>query len=226
MGDEVSQMIRNLHNSREYDLPRSKIFLFSTPRPNELLCNCTGIIGRDGRELNPYWSRILPKRRSRAANRSANTQILQGSPGRLRGVVRQRHRRAGRRAPDPADQGRHDPEQRRRRGRRQEQEFIARRHGRSSCIPAKSHNSNGCSMIITTSPTRASCRSRAKASWWQAAVFRPSTRRWPRRGSPRNVFRTARHRHGGGDVAARRDSPRKLPVSDLRDALLKDGAVI
>src|ERR1700730_16516170 len=53
MGDEVSQMIRNLHNSREYDLPRSKIFLFSTPRPNELLCNCTRIIGRDGRELNP-----------------------------------------------------------------------------------------------------------------------------------------------------------------------------
>src|SRR6202142_3568715 len=53
MGNEVSQMIRNLHNSREYDLPRSKIFLFSTPRPNELLCNCTRIIGRDGRELNP-----------------------------------------------------------------------------------------------------------------------------------------------------------------------------
>ena len=53
MGDEVSQMIRNLHNCREYDLPRSKIFLFSTPRPNELLCNCTRIIGRDGRELNP-----------------------------------------------------------------------------------------------------------------------------------------------------------------------------
>jgi FAD dependent oxidoreductase len=53
MGDEVSQMIRNLHNSKEYDLPRSKIFLFSTPRPNELLCNCTRIIGRDGRELNP-----------------------------------------------------------------------------------------------------------------------------------------------------------------------------
>jgi len=53
MGEEVSQMIRNLHNSREYDLPRSKIFLFPTPRPNELLCNCTRIIGRDGRELNP-----------------------------------------------------------------------------------------------------------------------------------------------------------------------------
>jgi hypothetical protein len=53
MGEEVSQMIRNLHNSKEYDLPRSKIFLFSTPRPNELLCNCTRIIGRDGRELNP-----------------------------------------------------------------------------------------------------------------------------------------------------------------------------
>ena len=46
-------MIRNLHNSREYDLPRAKVFLFPTPRPNELLCNCTRVIGRDGRELNP-----------------------------------------------------------------------------------------------------------------------------------------------------------------------------
>src|SRR5580700_8147994 len=51
LGDEVSQMIRNLHNSREYDLPRAKVFMFPTPRPNELLCNCTRIIGRDGREL-------------------------------------------------------------------------------------------------------------------------------------------------------------------------------
>jgi hypothetical protein len=53
LGDEVTQMIRNLHNSHEYELPRAKIFLFPTPRPNELLCNCTRIIGRDGRELNP-----------------------------------------------------------------------------------------------------------------------------------------------------------------------------
>jgi len=53
LGDEVTQMIRNLHNSREYDLPRAKVFLFPTTRPNELLCNCTRVLGRDGRELNP-----------------------------------------------------------------------------------------------------------------------------------------------------------------------------
>jgi hypothetical protein len=53
LGDDVSQLIRNLHNSREYDLPRAKVFLFPTPRPGELLCNCTRVIGRDGRELNP-----------------------------------------------------------------------------------------------------------------------------------------------------------------------------
>jgi hypothetical protein len=53
LGDDVSQMIHNLHNSREYDLPRAKVFLFPTPRPNELLCNCTRVIGRDGPELNP-----------------------------------------------------------------------------------------------------------------------------------------------------------------------------
>ena len=53
MGRDVADLILRLHNSAEYRLPRVKIFLFTTPRPNELLCNCTRVIGRDGRELNP-----------------------------------------------------------------------------------------------------------------------------------------------------------------------------
>jgi glycine/D-amino acid oxidase-like deaminating enzyme len=53
MGPDVTNLIMRLHNSHEYKLPRAKIFLFPTPRPNELLCNCTRIIGEDGRELNP-----------------------------------------------------------------------------------------------------------------------------------------------------------------------------
>ncbi len=53
MGRDVTGLILRLHNSAEYRLPRAKIFLFPTPRPNELLCNCTRVIGRDGRELNP-----------------------------------------------------------------------------------------------------------------------------------------------------------------------------
>jgi hypothetical protein len=53
MGRDVTDLILRLHNSDEFKLPRAKIFLFPTPRPNELLCNCTRIIGRDGRELNP-----------------------------------------------------------------------------------------------------------------------------------------------------------------------------
>jgi len=53
MGQDVTALILRLHNSAEYRLPRAKIFLFPTPRPNELLCNCTRVIGRDGRELNP-----------------------------------------------------------------------------------------------------------------------------------------------------------------------------
>jgi FAD dependent oxidoreductase len=53
MGRDVTDLILRLHNSDEFRLPRAKIFLFPTPRPNELLCNCTRIIGRDGRELNP-----------------------------------------------------------------------------------------------------------------------------------------------------------------------------
>lgn len=55
LAEPVTQMIRNLHNSREYDLPRAKVFLFPTPRPGELLCNATRILGRDGRELNPIY---------------------------------------------------------------------------------------------------------------------------------------------------------------------------
>lgn len=53
MGTDVTDLILRLHNAHEYKLPRAKIFLFPTPRPGELLCNCTRIIGRDGRELNP-----------------------------------------------------------------------------------------------------------------------------------------------------------------------------
>ncbi|HEY0823519.1 MAG TPA: FAD-dependent oxidoreductase [Ramlibacter sp.] len=35
-----------------WELPRAKIWLFTTTRPGELLCNCTRIRGADGRELN------------------------------------------------------------------------------------------------------------------------------------------------------------------------------
>jgi glycine/D-amino acid oxidase-like deaminating enzyme len=55
MSEEVSRTIQRLHNSAEYRLPRAKIFLFPSPRPNELLCNATRIVGRDGRELNPIF---------------------------------------------------------------------------------------------------------------------------------------------------------------------------
>lgn len=48
---EVSQMILSARENEGYDLPRSKIWLFPTPRPNELLCNATRVVGRDGRDL-------------------------------------------------------------------------------------------------------------------------------------------------------------------------------
>ncbi|MEO9750999.1 MULTISPECIES: FAD-dependent oxidoreductase [Marinobacter] len=56
LGADVSEAIRQSNTSGSYVLPRAKIFLFPTPRPNELLCNCTRIIGRDGRELNPVFA--------------------------------------------------------------------------------------------------------------------------------------------------------------------------
>lgn len=49
----VSKAIAQANASGVYKLPRAKAFLFPTPRANELLCNCTRVIGRDGRELNP-----------------------------------------------------------------------------------------------------------------------------------------------------------------------------
>jgi len=51
MPPEVSELILQSRGNR-YNLPRAKIWLFTTTRPSELLCNCTRILGPDGRELN------------------------------------------------------------------------------------------------------------------------------------------------------------------------------
>ncbi len=56
MPASVSEMIRAANEAGTFNLPRAKIWLFPTTRPGELLCNCTRIIGADGRELNPlFW---------------------------------------------------------------------------------------------------------------------------------------------------------------------------
>lgn len=56
MPASVSEMIAQANAAGEFVLPRGKIWLFPTTRPGELLCNCTRIIGADGRELNPlFW---------------------------------------------------------------------------------------------------------------------------------------------------------------------------
>jgi hypothetical protein len=57
MGDAVSELIKAQARANEYRLPRSKIWLFPTTRPGELLCNCTRVVGADGRELNPLFAR-------------------------------------------------------------------------------------------------------------------------------------------------------------------------
>jgi glycine/D-amino acid oxidase-like deaminating enzyme len=49
---DVTELIQEQNASGAYALPRSKIWLFPTTRPGELLCNCTRVIGADGRELN------------------------------------------------------------------------------------------------------------------------------------------------------------------------------
>ncbi len=57
MPPEVSELIREKDASSDYTLPRSKVWLFPTTRPGELLCNCTRIVGSDGRELNTLYVR-------------------------------------------------------------------------------------------------------------------------------------------------------------------------
>ncbi|WP_230684322.1 FAD-dependent oxidoreductase [Burkholderia cepacia] len=52
MGEAISALLRERQLAGD-NLPRSKIWLFPTTRPGELLCNCTRITGSDGRELNP-----------------------------------------------------------------------------------------------------------------------------------------------------------------------------
>jgi hypothetical protein len=59
MPEAVSRAIREANDRGRYRLPRSKVFLFPTPRGHELLCNCTRVIGRDGRELNPLVAQDL-----------------------------------------------------------------------------------------------------------------------------------------------------------------------
>ncbi|MDQ3214719.1 MAG: FAD-dependent oxidoreductase [Pseudomonadota bacterium] len=54
--EQVSELLRR-HHGHGYVLPRSKIWLFPTTRPNELLCNCTRVVGPDGRELNTLSAR-------------------------------------------------------------------------------------------------------------------------------------------------------------------------
>jgi hypothetical protein len=57
MPDRITQLIIARNAAGDYKLPRAKIFLFPTPRDNELICNCTRVIGGDGRELNPLIAR-------------------------------------------------------------------------------------------------------------------------------------------------------------------------
>lgn len=49
---KVVEAIQNADRGGKYDLPRNKIWIFPTTRPNELMVNATRLSGRDGRMLN------------------------------------------------------------------------------------------------------------------------------------------------------------------------------
>ena len=49
---KVTEKILELNASGEYHMPRHKIWIFPTTRPNELMVNATRLAGQDGRMLN------------------------------------------------------------------------------------------------------------------------------------------------------------------------------
>lgn len=49
---KVTENIHAANSSGKYDLPRHKIWIFPTTRPNELMVNATRLAGQDGRMLN------------------------------------------------------------------------------------------------------------------------------------------------------------------------------
>lgn len=59
MPPAVSALIASANAMGRYKLPRQKIWLFTTTRPGELLCNCTRVLGADGRELSATFARDL-----------------------------------------------------------------------------------------------------------------------------------------------------------------------
>jgi glycine/D-amino acid oxidase-like deaminating enzyme len=56
MPEQVMDLLKR-HHGAGYFLPRAKIWLFTTTRPGELLCNCTRVVGADGRDLNTLFAR-------------------------------------------------------------------------------------------------------------------------------------------------------------------------
>ena len=103
MPPEVSELI--LQNRDRYNLPRAKIWLFTTTRPNELLCNCTRIIGPDGRELNTLIAADFTRCRDRGPQTGAQLRKLLPRPScRLRKWVCHRHWRSSGGSPKQAGQ--------------------------------------------------------------------------------------------------------------------------
>jgi hypothetical protein len=193
LGDDVSQMIRNLHNSSEYNLPRAKVFLFPTPRPGELLCNCTRVIGRDGRELNPLLVEDLTE--AEIEGRRQVREYARFFRDRLEGCensfvddagvqvgVRQTRQIVGQRTLINDDVVKDTNRVTRARD----------RHGRSNYIPARSRAWSGSATIITTFRSAASCRATARDCLWPGVVFRPSTRPWRPHASRRSAFPTGK----------------------------------
>ena len=188
MGEAVSALIREKSAGNEYVLPRAKIWLFPTTRPGELLCNCTRVIGTDGRELNPLFARdfteaeIEGRRQVREYARFFRDNLIgcEASFVNDTGVqvgVRQTRQARGThllRNIDVLSGAKFS-------------DGIADLRGRSSCTRAPNRGSNGCSTTSTRSRTDVLCRSEARACSRPVAVCQQSTKPLPLHASPPNA---------------------------------------
>ena len=177
MPERVSELLR-AHNGKGYFLPRAKIWLFTTTRPNELLCNCTRIIGPDGRELNTLYARdftdaeLEGRRQVREYWRFFRDHVegCEASWVNDTGVqvgVRQTRQARGITllANDDILRG------------AKFADGIARSPWPIELHAGASRASNGCSTTSTRSRTAASSRSGARGCWSRGAACRRSTKR-------------------------------------------------
>ena len=189
MPARITELLKE-SNGKGYVLPRAKIWLFTTTRPGELLCNCTRIIGPDGRELNTLLAadftdaeiegRLQIREYARFfRDHLAGCESSFINDSGVQVGVRQTRQAQG------LQTLMNDDVVKARVWRR-----LPARQG-DRVTPARGHGSSGSSTIFTKCRTAASFRNAARGCSSLGVACRRSTRRWRPQGSRPSVFHMA-----------------------------------